>query len=58
MRLWKNIIHVAERAFVKGAVTPAVSLETIRSARFAILIDQAKQIMKSRLTNIEAGRGK
>jgi hypothetical protein len=53
MRGWqfsaqKSFIRVAGRAFVKGAFIPSVSLETLGSVRFAILIELSKQ-MKRRL---------
>jgi hypothetical protein len=38
-------MSVAERAFVKDAYTPSVCLETLASARFAILNELAKQVM-------------
>ena len=43
IRTWKNIIHVAERAFVAGASTLSVSQETLESAPFAIPTEVAKQ---------------
>jgi hypothetical protein len=45
-RKWKNIIHVAEKAFVKDAYTPYGSLVMMASARFAILTELAKQIQR------------
>lgn len=39
-----NIIHVDERAFVKGAFTPLLTLMVTRtSVRFAIKYEMAKQ---------------
>jgi hypothetical protein len=46
VRLWKNILHVVGSAFVKGACTPSLSLETWGSARIAIPTDVTKE-MKS-----------
>jgi hypothetical protein len=43
MRIWNDIIHVVGRGYVKGALTPFVSLEIMISVRFAILIEVAKQ---------------
>jgi hypothetical protein len=43
MRRWKSIIHVAGRVSVEGAITPPGNLETMRSVRFAIPIEGAKQ---------------
>jgi hypothetical protein len=42
MRIWSNIIHVAEKSFVEGAITPSVSLVTMISVRFAIPTEVAK----------------
>ena len=39
MRLWKNIIHAAEKRFAEGAFIPSMSLETLESVRFAILTE-------------------
>jgi hypothetical protein len=42
--LWMhNIIHVAGRVSAGGAITPPGNLETMRSVRFAILTEEAKQ---------------
>jgi hypothetical protein len=43
-RKWKNKIHAVERAFVKGACTPSLSLETWVSAHIAIPTDVTKEM--------------
>jgi hypothetical protein len=47
LRAWNDIIHVAERVFVKGACTPVVGQETIR-VPFAIPKDtkQMKSVLR------------
>ena len=42
----KLIIHVVERAFVKGACIPSVSLEILGYVRFAMQGLEAKQMEK------------
>ena len=46
MRIRKKIIHVAGRAFVQGASTPFVSLETLASVLFVMRTEVAKQMKK------------
>ena len=36
MRIEKHILHVAEKAFVKGAYTPVISLKSIIGVRFVM----------------------
>ena len=46
MRLRKNVIHVAERAFVQGAYTLSGSLATLASVHFAIPTEVAKHLKR------------
>jgi hypothetical protein len=44
--VWKDIIHVAGRPFVKGAYTPVVSPEMMESVPFVIQRERAKHLKK------------